>query len=169
MQKNIPALLQAISIYVQKYGSNVRLALAGDGELRRDLETEVAQLGLSGNVTFLGALHGDGLEAAYEASDLLVLTSTQESFGLVLIEAMTKGVPVASVDISAVRNVVEHGENGLLAEQTPEAVAGAIHTLLDDAALYGKVSENNLAKAQQYDWAVIAKEFMSQVYGRLSG
>ncbi len=169
VQKNIPALLQAISIYVQKYGSNVRLALAGDGELRRDLETEVVQLGLSGNVTFLGALHGDELEAAYEESDLLVLTSTQESFGLVFIEAMTKGAPIVSVDIPAVRNVVEHGENGLLAEQTPEAVADAIHTLLDDAALYGKVSENNLAKAQQYDWAVIAKEFMSQVYGRLSG
>lgn len=169
VQKNVPALLRAISIYVQKYGSNVRLALAGDGELRRDLEAEAAQLGLSGNVTFLGALHGDELEAAYEESDLLVLTSTQESFGLVLIEAMTKGVPIVSVDIPAVRNVVEHGENGLLAEQTPEAVADAIHTMLDDAALYGKVSENNLAKAQQYDWAVIAKEFTSQVYGRLSG
>jgi glycosyltransferase involved in cell wall biosynthesis len=48
-------------------------------------------------------------------------------------------------------------------------VADAIHTLLCDAALYGKVSENNLAKAQQYDWDVIAKEFMSEVYDRPSG
>lgn len=169
VQKNIPSLLEAISIYVRKYGSNVRLALAGDGELRQELETLVRRLELSGNVAFLGALHADGLEAAYEESDLLVLTSTQESFGLVFIEAMTKGVPIVSVDIPAVRNVVENGENGLLAEQTPEAVADAIHTLLDDAALYGKVSENNLAKAQQYDWDIVAKEFMSQVYGRLSG
>jgi glycosyltransferase involved in cell wall biosynthesis len=169
VQKNVPALLGAISVYVRKYGNNIQLTLAGNGELREELEAEAGRLGLAGIVTFAGALHGNALEAAYEESDLLVLTSTQESFGLVFIEAMTKGVPIVSMDISAVRNVVENGVNGVLAEQNPEAVADAIHTLLDDTELYEKVSRNNLAKARNYDWDVVTKEIMSELYGHVSG
>lgn len=168
VQKNIPALFEALSVYVRKYGSNVRLTLAGDGELREQLEAQAGRLGLAGIVTFPGALHGEALEKEYEQSDLLVLTSTKESFGLVFIEAMTKGVPIVSVDIPAVRNVVENGVNGLLARQEPEAVADAIHALLDDPALYEKVSRNNLAKARNYDWDVVAAEIMAEVYGTSS-
>ena len=168
VQKNVPLLFQALSVYVRKYGNDVRLALAGDGELRNDLEQEVDRLGLRDIVTFRGALHGDVLEAAYEESDLFILTSTHESFGLVFIEAMTKGLPIVTVDIPAVRNVVENGENGILVERDPEALADAIHVLLHDAELYGQMSRNNLAQAPSYDWDVVAKRFM-EVYARASG
>lgn len=169
VQKNIPALLDALSVYVRKYGRDVRLTLAGDGELRDGLEAQVRRLGLADVITFAGALHGAALEAAYQESDLLALTSTQESFGLVFIEAMTKALPIVSVDIPAVRNVVEDGVNGVLAQQNPESVADAIHTVLADPARYEQMSRKNLAKARNYDWDVIAAEIMAEVYTTVAG
>ena len=169
VQKNIPALLKALSVYVRKYDRDVRLTLVGDGELRGVLEAEVRRLGLSDIVTFMGGLHGEALEAAYQESDVLALTSTQESFGLVLIEAMTKGVPIVSVDIPAVRNVVENGVNGLLAQQDPEFLADAIHNVLADPARYQEMSRNNLAKVRNYDWDLVAAEVAAKVYAPVMG
>lgn len=169
VQKNIPLLLEAVAVYLRKYGRDLRVTLAGEGELREKLEAQVSRLGLAGNVTFAGALHGEQLEAAYQDADLLALTSNQESFGLVFIEAMTKGVPIVSVDIPAVGNVVENGVNGVLAQQDPESVAAAFHAVLTDPARYEQMSRNNLAKARIYDWDMVAAEIMTKVYAPVSG
>jgi glycosyltransferase involved in cell wall biosynthesis len=163
VQKNIPLMLDAIALYVKRYGRHLALSIVGDGEMRSAVASQIGRLALTGIVTLRGPLHGEALQSAYEESDLLLLTSTNESFGLVLIEAMTKGLPIVSVNIPAVRDVVVSGENGLLAESTPEAVADAIHRLLTDGALYSEVSGNNLEKARDYDWSGVAKE-ISAVY-----
>lgn len=164
VQKNVSALLESLSVFVRKYHRDVHLKLAGDGELRSELEAEVRRHGLADIVTFAGVLHGEALEAAYQEADVLALTSTQESFGLVFIEAMTKGVPIVTVDIPAVRNVVENQVNGVLAQQDPESVADAIHAVLADPARYEQMSRNNLAKARNYDWDAVATEIMTELY-----
>jgi glycosyltransferase involved in cell wall biosynthesis len=162
-QKNIPLMLEAIAFYVKRHGSHLKLSIVGDGEMRSAVQSQIDRLALRDIVTLRGALHGEALQSAYEDSDLLLLTSTNESFGLVLIEAMTKGLPIVSVNIPAVRDVVVSGENGLLAESTPEAVADAIHTLLADEALYSEISGNNLEKARDYDWSVVTND-LAAVY-----
>ncbi|MGO8882298.1 MAG: glycosyltransferase family 4 protein [Streptosporangiaceae bacterium] len=161
VQKNIPLMLEAIAVYVRKYGDEVSLAIVGEGEIRPAVQSQIKRLGLGDVVTLHGRLHGEALQSAYEDSDLLLLTSANESFGLVFIEAMTKGLPIVSVNIPAVRNVVINGVNGLLAESTPETVAAAIHTLLVDKVLYSAVSRNNLAKSRDYDWKAIAEDLAS--------
>jgi glycosyltransferase involved in cell wall biosynthesis len=165
-QKNIPLMLEALAHYVQKHGGDVSLSLVGEGELRPAVQSQIDRLALGNIVTMHGALHGEALESAYEGADLLLLTSVNESFGLVLVEAMTKGLPIVSVNIPAVRDVVVNGVNGLLAEPAPQAVADAIHALLTDKALYSEVSRNNLAKARGYDWNVVAAE-LSAIYARV--
>jgi glycosyltransferase involved in cell wall biosynthesis len=164
-QKNIPLMLEALGHYVQKYGSDVSLSIVGEGELRSAVHSQIDRLALGNIATLRGALHGEALESAYEDADLLLLTSVNESFGLVLVEAMTKGLPIVSVDIPAVRNVVVNGVNGLLVESAPQAVANAIHMLLTDKTLYTEVSRNNLAKARDYDWSAVAAE-LSAIYAR---
>jgi glycosyltransferase involved in cell wall biosynthesis len=151
---------------VRKYGSDVSLSIVGEGELRPTVQSQIDRLGLGNIATLRGALHGEALESAYEDADLLLLTSVNESFGLVLVEAMTKGLPIVSVNIPAVRNVVVNGVNGLLAESAPQAVADAIHTILTDKALYSEVSGNNLAKARDYDWSTVAAE-LSAIYAKV--
>jgi len=163
VQKNIPLMLAAIAVYLRRYGNDISLAIVGEGEARRAVESQIDDLGLRDVVALHGSLHGAALQSAYEDSDLLLLTSTNESFGLVFIEAMTKALPIVSVNIPAVRNVVINGVNGLLAESTPEAVADAIHTLLADKDLYSSVSRNNLATSRDYDWKVIA-ENLATIY-----
>lgn len=161
LQKNVPLLLRAVAAYREMYGTAPHLTVVGEGDMRPAIEAEISRLGLGPAVDLRGALQGAELETAYEASDLLVLTSIFESFGLVLLEAMTKALPIVSVNIPAVRNVVANGVNGLLAEPTPEALAAAIHALLADEVLYAKISMNNLSKSHDYTWDASAEQFSS--------
>ena len=168
LQKNIPLLLRAIAAYQERYDSKIHLTIVGEGDMRPAIEAEIDQLGLGSTVSLPGAFHGAALESMYEVSDLLLLTSIFESFGLVLIEAMTKALPIVSVNIPAVRNVVTSGVNGLLVESAPEAVAEAIHALLADEELYAKISMNNLAKSHDYTWSATARQ-VSLIYDAVSG
>ena len=160
VQKNIPLMLDAIAVYLREYGNEVRLSIAGEGEKLLAVLSQIDRLGLGDVVKLHGRVDGEALESLYELSDVFLLTSMNESFGLVFIEAMTKGLPIVSVNIPAVRNVVANGVNGLLVDSTPEAVAGALHTLLADKALYSAISKNNLAKSLDYDWKNIAEQFV---------
>jgi len=166
LQKNVPLLLRAVAAYRDRYGSQFHLTIVGEGDMRPAIEAEIRQLELGPLVTLAGARHGEALESSYAAADLLILTSVFESFGLVLVEAMTKGLPIVSVNIPAVRNVVLDGVNGLLVPSDPEALADAIHTLLTDRDLYAKISSDNLAAAHRYTWSSVVG-MMSAEYGGL--
>jgi glycosyltransferase involved in cell wall biosynthesis len=166
VQKNLPLMLKAVANYRDKYGADFQLSIVGDGNLRSDIESEIRQLELGSMVRLVGPLYGAALESIYEESDLFILTSIFESFGLVLVEAMAKALPIVSVYIPAVRNVVYNGENGLLVESAPEALADAIHQLLTDKDFYAKVSINNLATSHRYTWEAVVNK-ISAVYDSL--
>jgi glycosyltransferase involved in cell wall biosynthesis len=166
VQKNLPLMLRTVAAYRDKYGADIHLSIVGEGDLRPAIESEISQLEIGLLVRLAGAHYGAALESMYEESDLFILTSIFESFGLVLVEAMAKALPIVSVYIPAVRNVVFDGENGLLVESTPEALADAVHRLLTDRDFYAKVSINNLAAAQRYTWEAVVNK-ISDVYRSL--
>ena len=166
VQKNVPLLLRAVAAYRDRYDSEFHLTIVGEGDMRPAIEAEIRRLKLEPLVTLAGARHGEALESSYEAADLLILTSVFESFGLVLVEAMTKALPVVSVNIPAVRNVVADGVNGLLVPSDPPSLADAIHALLSDRDLYAKISVNNLAAAHRYTWGSVVDK-ISAAYGGL--
>jgi glycosyltransferase involved in cell wall biosynthesis len=166
VQKNIPLMLDSVAAYLRRSSRKATLTVVGDGPEESKMRSMIERLGLSDAVTLLGTLHGTDLESQYERADALILTSTNESFGLVLIEAMAKGLPIVTVDIPAVRNVVADGVNGLLAAQNPEAVAESIHRLFSDPNLYSALSRHNVAEAGRYSWGVSA-DAVSGVYASL--
>jgi len=166
VQKNIPLLLRTVAAYRDKYGVDIQLSIVGEGDLRHVIESEINHLEIGSMVRLVGARYGAALESMYEESDLFILTSIFESFGLVLVEAMTKALPIVSVYIPAVRNVVFDGENGLLVESAPEALADAVHRLLTDRDFYAKVSINNLTASQRYTWEAVVNK-ISDVYRSL--
>jgi glycosyltransferase involved in cell wall biosynthesis len=89
------------------------LVFAGDGILRSSLEQKAVELGIADRVRFLGFRNQSQLPSAYRASDLLVLPSHYEPFGLVVNEAMICGLPVAVSDrVGARFDLVRVGENG---------------------------------------------------------
>jgi|HubBroStandDraft_1064217.scaffolds.fasta_scaffold09499_1 glycosyltransferase involved in cell wall biosynthesis len=91
------------------------LVFAGSGPLASQLEVDAKQLGIADRVRFLGFVNQTGLPGTYVASDLLVLPSSHEPFGLVVNEAMICGCPVAvSNSVGAARDLVSEGQTGFI-------------------------------------------------------
>ncbi len=89
------------------------LVYVGDGPLHKELEIRAASLGIADRVRFLGFVNQSGLPAVYAASDLLVLPSDFEPFGLVVNEAMVCGCPaVVSDRVGAKYDLIREGETG---------------------------------------------------------
>jgi glycosyltransferase involved in cell wall biosynthesis len=92
---------------------NAYLVFAGDGTLRPFLESEAKSLGIAERVRFLGFVNQSGLPETYRASDILVLPSEYEPFGLVVNEAMLCRCPVIVSDrVGARFDLIREGETG---------------------------------------------------------
>lgn len=132
-QKGIPYALRAFQRIRDRFPT-VNLVIAGDGELRPQLEALAQELGIDENVHWLG-WRGDAVKLI-GAFDALLMPSLWEGFGLVLLEAMSRRVPVIANRVSAIPEVVVHGETGLLVEpRDVAALAAAMTRLLEDHAL----------------------------------
>ncbi|MCC7418303.1 MAG: glycosyltransferase [Acidobacteria bacterium] len=108
--------------------------IAGDGELRADLEREASALGIAERVRFLGWRRD--LPAVYAASDVVAVTSDNEGTPVALIEAMASGVPGVSTDVGGVADLVRDGVTGLLVPSgRADALAAALERLLTDDGL----------------------------------
>ena len=129
--KGYPDLLKAFSQLKTSGRTNLRLAIAGQGPMRQELETLIQQLHLEKEVRLLG-LYSNVAEL-YSAADGLVFPSLWEGFGLVILEAWLLGCPVAASSLPPVLEFVVDGQNGVLFEPgSPDAIAEGIERLLAD-------------------------------------
>ena len=132
-QKGIPYALRACQ-QIRDQFPTAHLIIAGDGALRPQLEARARELGIDANVHWLG-WRSDAVKLI-GAFDVLLMPSLWEGFGLVLLEAMSRRVPVIANRVSAIPEVVVHGETGLLVEaRDVDALAAAMTRLLEDHAL----------------------------------
>lgn len=129
-QKGLDTLLDALPL-VRGARPEARLVLAGDGELRGELERRAATLGLGEAVTFTG--HVDDVPAVLAGLDVFAFPSRFEGLCLAVIEAQAAGVPVVATPVGGIRETVIDGETGLLVpvDDAP-ALAQAVGRLLDD-------------------------------------
>jgi glycosyltransferase involved in cell wall biosynthesis len=110
------------------------LVLAGDGELRSEVEALARELGMHERVRLLGYVADMG--SWYAAFDAFLLTSANEGAPVVAIEAQAAGVPVVATDAGGTRTVVEDGETGFVVPiGDVEALADRLTRLRDDAGL----------------------------------
>ncbi len=107
-------LLEACSL-LKKAGLRFRLTLLGDGPDRPSLERFAKAHSLEESVTFTGVLGQDRVRALYDTADIFVLASFAEGVPVVLMEAMAKEIPVISTRITGIPELIEQGEDGLLA------------------------------------------------------
>jgi glycosyltransferase involved in cell wall biosynthesis len=106
--------------------------IAGDGDLRAELEASAATLGLADRVRFLGWRRD--LETIYGATDVFLLTSRNEGTPVALIESMAAGCAGVSTDVGGVADVLESDAVGLLApDGDAPALARCVTALLGDA------------------------------------
>lgn len=107
----VDTLLRAMAALPERY----KIILVGDGPQRTELEALSASVGINDRVWFLGSLPNEQAILHIAASDLLVLPSNQEAFGLVLNEAIAAGLPVIASDIvGAAYDLIDEGKNGFI-------------------------------------------------------
>jgi glycosyltransferase involved in cell wall biosynthesis len=116
----------------------------------------------------IGLPDREGLVAAYQASDILLFPSRLEGFGIAPAEALACGRPVVTTDISALPEVVDHGQNGLLCPRDDVAAyAAAVRQLGEDAGLRQRFGEHGRAKVvQSFGYDQLASGLIG-VYERL--
>ncbi len=115
-------------------------SLDSDPEFVEDLRRRLRDAGLGDRVSFTGTRTGDDLGRCYASADLLVAASRAETYGLVLTEALARGLPVLAADVGGVAEALGHGAAGdppglLVAPEDPVALGAALRRWLSDAGL----------------------------------
>lgn len=112
-----------------------KVVVAGDGPLREELETLAKDLGIGNRVLFNGLVPHGEMAAAYAAADVLTFPSANDTLGLVLLEAMSAGLPTVAVACNGPLEAVKHGETGLLTPVETKPFADAMIKLIMNADL----------------------------------
>jgi len=131
---------------------NAKLAFAGDGAQRAELEKEAAARKISDKVQFLGFVNQSQLPKLYKSADLMVIPSRYEPFGLVVNEAMLCSCPVIASDrVGAVRDLITHGETGYVYPcDDTNALAALLQSSLSDPSRLQSVRQNALQRIQTW-------------------
>jgi glycosyltransferase involved in cell wall biosynthesis len=148
--KNLPRLLEALALIPAQ--RRPLLVAPGYGTFHDDeLTGLVTRLGIADDVRLLGWVDDGELEGLYAAAALFVLPSLYEGFGLPVLEAMARGVPVACSDRGSLREIA--GDAALVFDpEQPRSIAEAVERLLGDDALAGRLRERGRAQAAGYSW-----------------
>ena len=143
--KNIPDIIDAFMKV--REAMPAKLLLVGDGPEKHRVMDKLRDMPYKSDVLFLGKQ--ENIAELFSISDLKLLLSEKESFGLVLLEAMACGVPGIGTNIGGIPEVIEHGTNGYLVELGDvDAVAHYAIELLSDEAKLAEFRMNALDTVQ---------------------
>ena len=137
---------------------NVRFVLAGDGDMMPHIIERVAELGISDRFHFTGFLRGDDINKMFGMSDVYVMPSISEPFGISPLEAMRARVPVVISKQSGVSEVLTHAIK--VDFWDIDATADAIYGLLHYPALSKLFAEEGAAEVDNLKWEYVAKKLV---------
>jgi phosphatidylinositol alpha-mannosyltransferase len=161
-RKGLKFLLRAWPQVLTRH-PNARLVVVGRGRPLEGYRRFAARQGWSPeDVVFAGYVPTEDLPRYYQRCDIFCAPNTgQESFGIVLLEAMAAGAPIVASDIPGYRDVVAHGQQGLLvARENAGALADALCGLLANPELRARMRRAGQFKAQAYDWPRVASQVL---------
>ncbi len=154
--KRVPDILEAFK-EVRKQ-TNTKLLMIGDGPERKPLEEQCRKDKLCTDVHFVGKQ--DAVNQLLAISDIFLLPSANESFGLAALEAMACGLPVISSNAGGLPEVNIHGETGLLHEVGDvKTLIQHCLTILSDQSVYDEMSKNAFSKLQSFQIKTILEEY----------
>lgn len=151
--KRVPEVVSVFHRVLQN-DIHAKLLLVGDGPDRQRAEQRCSELGICGHVRFLGKQ--DQVEEILSISDLFLIPSGSETFGLAALEAMSCGVPVISSNIGGLPEVNIHGETGYLCDLGDiDCMAEHSVKILTDEKLHEEMSVNARKRAEMFDMGKI--------------
>jgi phosphatidylinositol alpha-mannosyltransferase len=147
---------------LRKRRVDARLIVVGDGPRLREYRRYVATRRIR-DVEFVGHVPLDAKLRYFASADIFCAPSTgQESFGIVLLEAMAAGLPIVASDIHGYKQVVSRDVEGYLVEpRNPRAIAAALYKLARDPELRDRMGEAGRAKAPEYSWERVTEQVVA--------
>ncbi len=144
-QKKVSDIIDALR------GTDEKLVIVGDGPQRPRLKWLASHRNV--NTSFVG--YSSDVPSLLNKAKALVLPSQEEGFGLTILEAMASGVPAIGRNTSALREIIDYGENGLLFSDVDE-LTRQLHAVTTDDALRKKLIKNGLKTASKFTWRCVA-------------
>lgn len=165
-QKGPDLLIEAIpSILASR--PDAKLVMVGDGYMKDGLMARVNELGVGGCVRFTGAMSGQDLVDLFKATDLVVIPSRNEPFGIVTLEAWASNKPVVVTKSGGPREFVWHDNDGFLVDTSSDGIAWGVCTAFSNFKHAQYMGERGRVKAAfQFSWDRIA-ENTNNIYDEL--
>jgi glycosyltransferase involved in cell wall biosynthesis len=157
--KGLDVLISAFGELVKKTDHKILLRIAGRGEMRGRLEQQVRLNGLSEKVNFSGRVSRDNMVKEMQEANCFVLSSSYEAFGIVLIEAMSTGLPVIATRSGGPENIIDEG-CGFLVD--PGSIADLSEAMLKMINEYDRFSPETIRERvlQKYGSSFITRKYL---------
>lgn len=154
--KNVDDVIRAFDLIRREVSA--KLLLVGDGPERTNIERLCRELGNCGDIRFLGKQ--DAIEDILSISDVFLLPSSAESFGLAALEAMACGVPVVATHVGGLPELVLHEQTGFLVkEHDIEALAKSTLDILKNADMHQQFSQAASRASEQFEQSTIVSSY----------
>ncbi len=164
-RKRIDLLIEATGL-LKQWGIQVRLNIAGDGNLGDELQTLVEKLNLGEEVNFLGLVEAEDMPAVYRANDIFVMSSVHEGMSNAMLEAMASGLPIVTTRCEGVDELIS--ENGIVVDGfDAESIARALRRPIENRQLYRNMSASSRQMAHTFTWHQVARQYMD-LYRRIA-
>jgi glycosyltransferase involved in cell wall biosynthesis len=161
--KGLTYLLQA---FAKLQGENLRLVIAGNGDLEASLKQEAQDLGIGDRVIFTGYL--DDLPNLMELFDIFVLPSLQEACSLACAEAMSQGKPVVGTCVGGIAEQVSDRQTGFIVmPRDPDSLAAKLAELIADRELRDRFAKDGYSRYRQLFSSEIMLEKTAQIYDQM--
>ena len=156
-EKNVAIFEQSVQRAMSD-NPNLTPIIVGEGPLRKKMMRRHPQW------HFLGTLTGNELSTAYASADMFVFPSISETFGNVVLEALSSGCPVIASDYPVNRHLVTHNQNGVLCDpNSSQAFTEAILKLADQTEMRSDLSKSGEQTASHYDQMTIHHQFLTSI------
>jgi len=156
--KNQINVVKALEILINK-NYDIKLELIGPAysPALKDLQNFIDNNNMKNRVTYKGPLNKDSLIENYNNSDIFVFASSCESFGMILLEAMASGLPIACSNKTAMPEIL--GENGeYFNPDDPISISLAIESILNDKGKSKNYSYQSIKRAEKFTWKKCSTE-----------
>jgi glycosyltransferase involved in cell wall biosynthesis len=165
-EKNIEFIVHGVAKLKKETDSPFKLLIIGDGPDMEKIKKLIIELDLSSQIILTGAVSPEKMNLYYNLGDIFVFASKSETQGLVILEAMSAGLPVAALRSSGIDDIVKNNVNGFKTPENYEKWCGCIKEMIEDENLRSQLGSGALNCAQNYDIKYFA-ENIKNFYGFL--
>jgi len=161
--KNVDILLNALSLAFPN--RNFSLDIVGEGMLKNEISRKIIELDLSGCVNMLGKLSREEVQNKMNNTDVFVMVSSPEAFGLVYLEAMSKGCITIGTVGQGIDGIIENGKNGFLCKARNVESLKSVITEVNNLSYTKKIqlATNSINTAASYTNKKVALEYLKKI------